>query len=293
MIERPSLHALAVFLAVVDHGTMTAAAEAEHLAQPAISVHVHNLERFYGLPLMDRSGRRLRLTPAGEVVADYARRLLGLVDELGQAVAEVKDIRAGRLVIGASATVAETWLPALLGAFGRAYPGITLDVRLGNSDRILRDVRDNALGFGIVGRPGDDPQMVTRPVFEDRLVPFVARDHPLAQRAAITLDDLIAGPLVLREPGSASREAVVRCLTASALTPRETVVLGSNEAVKRSVAAGLGIGILSERTLDVDMRAGDVTILLCEGWDCRRQFWLVHRPDRLLTRAEQAFLALL
>jgi DNA-binding transcriptional LysR family regulator len=293
MIERPSLHALAVFLAVVDHGTMTAAAAAEHLAQPAISVHVRNLERFYGVPLMHRSGRHVQPTPAGEVVADHARRLLSLVDDMGQAVAEVADGHAGRLVIGASATVSETWLPGVLGRFRRQRPGVALEVRLGNSEKVLRGVRDHALGFGIIGRPEHNPDMIARPVFEDRLMPFVACDHPLARRPSVHLADLMGTPFVLREPGSATREAVMRCLESSGYVPREVVPLGSNEAVKRLVASGIGIGILSVRTLDVDVRAGDVTLLACDGWDCRRQFWLVHRADRLLTRTEQAFLALL
>src|SRR5690606_33593455 len=137
-------------------------------AQPAISVHVRNLERFYGVPLMDRSGRRVRPTPTGEVMADYARRLLGLVDDMGQAVAEVADGQAGRLVVGASATVSETWLPGVLGRFRREHPGVALEVHLGNSEKVLRDVRDHALAYGIIGRPEHDPAMIALPVFEDR-----------------------------------------------------------------------------------------------------------------------------
>ena len=293
MIERPSLHALAVFLAVVDHGTMTAAAEAEGLAQPAISVHVRNLERFYGVPLMERSGRRVRPTDAGEVVAAYTRRLLGLADELGQAIADIENLRGGRLVVGASATVAETWLPVILGEFRRNHPEVAVEVRLGNSDHILRMVRERSLAFGIVGRPEDDPHLLAKPVFEDRLVLFVASDSAYSSRSSIRLTDLMGEPFVLRELGSATREAVLACLKSTQSVPKEVVQLGSNEAVKRAVAAGLGIGILSERTLDVDVRAGDVSVLECVDWDCRRRFWLVHRADRLLSRAEQAFLGLL
>ncbi len=293
MKERPSLHALALFLAVVEHGTMTAAAEAEGIAQPAISVHVRNLERFYGAPLLERSGRRVRLTTAGELVATHTRRLIGLVDDLGDAIADLEGLRGGRLVVGASATVAETWLPDVLGRFRGAHPAVELDVRLGNSEHVLREVRDRALAFGIVGKPESDPDLVARAVFDDSLAIFAAVDHPLLRRGPLRLTDLAAETVVLREPGSATRELTVGCLAARGFRPAQTVHLGSNEAVKRAVAAGLGIGILSARAVDVDVRAGDVTILSCQGWECRRRFWLVHRRDRLLSRAEEAFLRLL
>jgi DNA-binding transcriptional LysR family regulator len=293
MKERPSLHALALFLATVEHGTMTAAAEAEGIAQPAISVHIRNLERFYATPLVERSGRRVRPTAAGELLARHTRRLLGAVDELEHALADLDGLRSGRLVVGASATVAETWLPEVLGRFRRAHPAVELEVRLGNSEHILHGVHERALGFGLIGRREDDPTLLSRPVFEDRLELFVATDSPYSDAVDLQLTDLSHETFVLREPGSATREAVLGCMRASGFTPANEVQLGSNEAVKRAVAAGLGVGVLSRRTLEVDMRAGDVAIVPCADWDCRRQFWLVRRTDRILSRADQTFLALL
>lgn len=284
---------MALFLATVEHGTMSAAAEAEGIAQPAISVHVRNLERYYGTPLMERSGRRVRPTAAGELVATHSRRVLGLVDELGQVIADLEGLRGGRLVVGASATVAETWLPAVLGRFRRAHPAVELEVRLGNSEHVLREVRERSLAFGIIGKPERDSLLVSRPVFADTLALFAATDHPFHGRERPRLADLIDETFVLREPGSATRELTVECLAARGFQPARTVQLGSNEAVKRAVAAGLGIGILSARTIDVDLRAGAVILIPCADWDCSRQFWLVQRRDRLASRAEEAFLRLL
>ena len=272
---------------------MTAAAEAEGIAQPAISVHIRNLERFYAMPLVERSGRRVRPTAAGEVVVTHVRRILGAVDELGHALADLDNLRSGRLVVGASATVAETWLPEVLGRFRRAHPAVELEVRLGNSEHVLQGVQDRSLGFGIIGRREDDSALLIRPVFEDRLELFAAADSPIASAAGLHLKDLAPETFVLREPGSATREAVLGCMRASGFAPANEMQFGSNEAVKRAVAAGLGIGVLSARTLDVDVRAGDVALVSCADWDCRRQFWLVRRADRVLTRAEQTFLALL
>src|SRR5919197_6393148 len=117
MIERPSLHALAIFVAVVEHGTMTAAAEAEGISQPAISVQVKALERYYGTPLLQRGGRAPVPTPTGRQVADYAKRMLALAAELDRVVADLEGLAAGSLVIGASSTVGEQLLPTYLGRF--------------------------------------------------------------------------------------------------------------------------------------------------------------------------------
>lgn len=293
MKERPGLHSLALFLATVEHGTMTAAAEAEGIAQPAISVHVRNLERFYGVALLERTGRRVRPTTAGAAVAVHTRRILGLVDDLGQTIADIEGLRAGRLVVGASATVAETWLPDVLGRFRGEHPAVELEVRLGNSAFVAHEVRERALAFGIVGQPEPDPHLVARPVFDDLLALFAAADSPILASRPRRLADLAGETFVLREPGSATRECMVGCLAARDFRPARTVQLGSNEAVKRAVAAGLGVGILSSRTLDVDVRAGDVVILPCDDWDCRRAFWLLQRRDRQPSHAEEAFLRLI
>jgi DNA-binding transcriptional LysR family regulator len=121
--ERPSLHALALFLAGVERGSMTAAAGATGTSQPAVSAQVKALERAYGTPLLVRGGRGVRATAAGLLVADYARRVLGLVDELARAVADLDGLVGGHLVVGASSTVGEQFLPAYLGRFHAAHPG--------------------------------------------------------------------------------------------------------------------------------------------------------------------------
>ena len=293
MSERPSLHALALYLAAVERGTITAAAEAERISQPAVSVHLKALERFYGTPLMERSGRRVRPTAAGRLVADSVRRVLELLDELQRAVADLEGLRAGRLEVGASATVGETVLPAVLGRFRRAHPAVELVLRIGNSEEILRAVRARELGLGVVGQPGADGTVTAEPVLDDALELVVPAASPLLRRAPVRLADLAGESIVLREPGSATRDLALRCLEARGFVPARTMELGSNEAVKRAVAAGLGVGILSTHTLDVDRRAGDLAPLPCADWDCRRRFWLVRRADRPLGPAERAFRLLL
>ena len=206
MRELPSLHALALYLSVVEHGTMIAAAEAEGIGQPGISAQIKSLEGYYRVRLMERTGRRLRPTAAGRVVADHTRRLLDLVDDLDRALADLAGVHAGQLVIGASETVGETVLPEVLGRFQRAYPAVELVLRLGNSQEIIRAILERHLSFGIVGRADDHDALDARPIFDDRLDFFARPDHPVAGRAGLRLADLADETFVLREPGSATRE---------------------------------------------------------------------------------------
>ena len=178
MIERPTLHALAIFRAVIAHGTMSAAAEDEAISQPAISAQIKALERYYGTPLLERYGRGIRPTPAGRLVDDYANRVLALVDELGRGVTDLQGLAAGELVVGASTTVGEQFLPTYLGQFHAAYPNVRLSVRIGNSAAVSERVAARELDCAIVGEQPTDPDLVAEPIFADQIVPFVARDDP-------------------------------------------------------------------------------------------------------------------
>ena len=293
MRERPSLHGLALFAAVVEHGSLTAAAEAEEISQPAISAQVKALERYFGTSLLVRGGRGATPTEAGRLVADYARRAIGLVDELGRAVADLEGLAAGRLVIGASSTVGEQLLPAYLGRFHRAYPQVALEVRIGNTDEITEQVLGRTLDLAFVGREPKSEALTVEPVFADEVVAFVAPGDPLLAERPLPPAKLSGRQLVLRERGSATRDLALSCLAAAGCTPGHVFELGSNEAVKRAVEAGLGIGLLSTHAIEAERLAGLLEDLPLAAWSCRRTFWLIHRRDRGLSRAEQAFLALI
>lgn len=293
MRERPTLHALAVYLAVTDNGTMHAAAEREGISQPAISAHVKSLERFFHVALLERSGRRVRPTASGELVADFTRRMLAMMDELDQQLADLAGLHTGRLVVGASSSFGETILPGILAHFHRAYPGIEIAARVGNTDEIVRGVLDRTFGLGIIGADRHDTGVESWPIFDDTLHLFVAPSHPLLVRTTLSPRDLGGETFVLREAGSATRELALQTLAKHGVVPMRVIEFEGNEAVKRAVAADMGIGILSHHTLAVDYRAGEVVQLPCAEWQCRRQFRVLHRHDRMLARAEQAFLDLL
>src|SRR5215213_3835413 len=291
--ERPTIQALAIFAEVARHGTMTAAAEAAGISQPAISAQVKALERYYGTRLLKRDGRGSTPTAAGRLVADYAVRVLALVDELGRGVTDLEGLETGELIIGASSTVGEQLLPTYLGRFHTAHPQVRLSVRIGNSAEIIERVAARELDFAIVGQEPGDPELLAEPVLEDQIVAFVAPGDPLLREASITPLALCGHQFVMREAGSATRALAESCLREMSCGPGHVIELGSNEAVKRAVEAGLGIGLLSTHTIEAERLARLLVDLPIAGWTCGRSFWLIRRRDRALTRAEEGFLALM
>jgi DNA-binding transcriptional LysR family regulator len=291
-MERFSLHQLQLFYAVARHGSVTRAAEEVHISQPAVSFQLAELERALGVPLLERAGRGIRLTEAGLVVYEHAARMVALAEDLERNIADLKGLRAGTLVVGASTTLGEYLLPRPLGHFKERYPQIALDLRIANTGRITELLRRGELDLGFVGEVREAAGLTVEPFVEDTLVVIAAPHHTLACQPGRTLDDLRRYGFIAREAGSATREVAERYLRGHGIEPAVLMELGSNEAVKQVVAAGLGIAVLSRFAIEFEVRAGAVCEVAIDGWDCRRPLSIIYRQDRRLTAAERAFLAL-
>jgi DNA-binding transcriptional LysR family regulator len=291
-MDEPNFHRLRLFLEVARRGGFSRAAQALAISQPAISAQVALLERRYGQPLVERLPRGLRLTEAGVVAAEYAERIFGLAEEMEVALDDLRGLRRGHLTVGASSTIGEYVLPPLIGRFKALHPDVAVAVRVANTERILAEVRGRQLDLAFVGgRPtGDD--LLAEPFDRDEIVPLAAPDHPLAARSEVTLGELAAAGLVAREAGSATRATAEASLRGAGLEPRLAMELGSNEAVKRAVRAGLGVGLLSRRAADSELAAGHLIVLDVPAWSCRRELYAIHRREKRLTAAERRFLDL-
>ena len=286
------LHKLRLFAAVAGHEHYTRAADELGISQPALSVHVRDLERYFGVALFERAGRNVRLTDAGRLVQGYARRILALAVELNEAVADLHGLRRGELRLGASTTVGEYLLPAVLGAFRRRYPGVAIGVEIANTGRIVDRLRHGELHLGLIGEPLDDPDLDLEPYLDDELILIVPPAHRWAG-ATIPAADLDAEPLLVREPGSATRDVTEAALATAGVRPPVALELGGTEAVKGAVAAGLGVAFVSACTVEQELAAGRLARATVHGLTIRRQFQLARRRGRRLTAAEAAFLPLL
>jgi DNA-binding transcriptional LysR family regulator len=291
MIEL-NLHQLYVFCAVARLGSFTRAAEELYVGQPAVSQHVAGLERALGTALVYRVGRGVRLTEAGRLAADYGERIFRLAEQLRAGVDDLKGLAAGRLVVGAGQTPGDYLLPPVLGEFRRRYPGISVELEIADTRRVVEWLVRHVYDLGFLGDFSSHPDLEVEPYVEDRVMLFVAAGHALDGHAGLRLSDVIDAGLIVRAPGSATRATGERCLRAAGAEPRVVMELGSNESVKRAVLAGLGIGMLSAYAIELERATGHLRPLDVPKFDCRRMLYIARHRATPLTGAQAAFLDL-
>ncbi len=279
-----SLQGLRVFLCVLEHGSLSAAGRELGMTQPAVSNHLHALEERFGVVLISR-GRPMRATPAGLDLAVHARCVLGAVAELEERMSHHSGPH-GRLAIGVSSTPGELLLPCLAVEFSGRYPEVALDARVADTEETVALLLAREVEVALVGRSVDHPRLVGRVVDEDELVPVTAASDPLAS-GPLEIGGLDGRPFVLREKGSATRQAVEEGFErAGRAAPPVAMELGSNAAVVGAVAAGAGIGVVPERTLGSHPLVQRLDV---RGVRFSRPFVLLVERNRPLSPAAEAF----
>ena len=273
---------LRAFHAVASAGGFTRGAARLGISQPAVTVQVKALEQVYGLELFRRRGQRTELTDFGREVFRHSRQLFARLDDLEQLLAAAGSLRTGRLELGADGPFA---VMDLLAAFVRRHPGVRVTMRLGNATRVLADLRAGETDVAVLNLIEQGPDLFDRPLLRDRLLALVTAAHPWAARGEVALEELGGAPLVLREPGSATRALLVDALAETGLVPRVALELGSREAVREAVLAGLGVGVVFARELVPDARLRPLAII---GADLSATVSLVCLGERRELRAVAA-----
>ncbi len=284
---------LEVFCKVFELRSFTKAAEELSLSQPTVSEHIRLLEKSVGETLIDRLGREVQPTPAGQVFYRYATHIIQLLQESMQALSQFKGRLEGKLVLGASTIPGTYILPRFIGSFKSAHPGIRLTLRIGDTSDIVEGVLEGTLEAGIVGFKTNDRRITTEEIFSDELVLAVHKDHEWANRKSIALKELIGQPFILREKGSGTRMVLRNIMEEHGLElERLSVVaeMGSTEAVRQGLRAGIGISILSKQAVYEDFELGHLAHVEIEGIRFFRPMHLTLRKNRQLTPLCQAFL---
>lgn len=287
------LRRLEVFAKVAELGSFSRAADALFLTQPTVSEHIRALEDELGLPLLDRLGRGARPTPAGQLLLAYVQRILTLSAEARQALEQFQGRMSGHLVAGGSTIPGEYVLPALVGKFKGKYPDISITLLIGSSRQVSEWVAEGRVELGVVGAPPAVRGLDARALMPDELVIVVAADHPWAAREAVRLADLQQEPLIVRERGSGSREAFERTLqeAGTALSAFRVVgEMGSTQAIKQAVRAGVGVSLISKRAVIDECRANLLRCVAVKDAHFARSFYLVTQRDRTRSPLAQAFL---
>ncbi|MGG3509641.1 selenium metabolism-associated LysR family transcriptional regulator [Paenibacillus lautus] len=292
-----NFHQLHIFYTVAERGSFSAAAQALHMSQPAVTMQVQSLEEYFGTKLLIRSTKRMELSEAGRTLLPFARKSLELSQETDAAMAAFSNKLQGRLQLGASLTIGEYVLPRLLGPFGREYPDISIMLKVMNTTQILEEIAGHQLNFGLIEAPVEHPDMVLDSVMEDELKLIVPSSHPLATRKdAIYLEEVLKYPFVLREKGSGTRKVMEHVLLMRGYDPesiRTVMELGSTGAVKSAVEEGLGITMLSTSTVKHETALGLVKMIDIADASFKRNFYSIQLRSALLPMSAMTFLAYL
>ena len=278
---------LQVFHTVARLLSFTKAAEALHMTQPAVTFQVRQLEEHFDTRLFDRTHNRIGLTEAGRRVYEYAERISRLYQEMDGAVRELTGDAGGTLLIGASNTIAEYMLPALLGDFKAGHPEVGIRLRVSNTDAVVAMVEDNEVDLGVVEAPVPNRGLVVELCRVDELVAVTAPGHPLAGKGRVAVTELLDYPYIAREEGSGTREVVQEYLRAAGVASSgvDTVMeLGSPEAVKGAVEAGMGVAVLSRTTIQKELRLGTLVAIPLDP-PLERPFSFVHQKQKFRLRA--------
>ncbi len=284
---------LQVFHTVAKLLSFTKAAEALHMTQPAVTFQVRQLEEQFNTRLFDRTHNRISLTRAGEVVQERAAKIFDLYAEMENAVRELTGEVSGSLIIGASTTIAEYMLPALLGDFKRHHPDIKLYLQVANTETIVSMVENNDLDLGVVEAPVGNKNLLVEVCRSDGLVAIVPPDHPLAAREKVTIKELMGYPYICREEGSGTRDVILDYLASNGMSSEDLDVimeLGNPEAIKGAVEAGMGISIISAATIVKELRLGTLVSIPLDP-PLERAFSFVRQKQKFRQRAMEELLA--
>lgn len=274
-LKHGTLPQLSVFEAVARLGNFTRAAEELYMAQPTVSVHMKKLSETVGLPLFEQVGRKVHLTEAGRQLHEACREMFAALARTEDRFADLRGLKSGRLRIAVS-TTGKYFVPRLLAAYVKANPGIDISMQVQNRQTLIERLAANTDDLYVFANPPQEPEVVTQAILPNPMVAFAAAGHPLAKQKRIPFARFAEEPLLIREPGSGTHMVTLHCYEKHNVEPNIRMELGSNEAIKQAILAGLGVSIMSRYTLGLDTDPRDLAMLDVEGLPLDGQWYFVY-----------------
>jgi len=284
----PTFRQLKIFEAVARHLSFTRASQELHLTQPAVSMQIKQLEQVVGLPLFDHIGKRTYLTDAGREMERYSRSIAALLQEASQVFEDMKGLKHGRLNIAVAST-ANYFVPRLLASFCERYPEVTVSLDVTNRAQLLHVLAENQADLVIMGHPPAELDLAAENFMENPLVVIAAPSNVLAGDKAIPLQRLQQETFLVREQGSGTRLAMENWFAKNGVVISTPMEMSSSEAIKQGVEAGLGLGLVSIHTLEMELALKRLVILDVEKFPIQRHWHIVHRKGKRLSLVARAF----
>lgn len=288
LIRSLTLRQLQIFVAAAKNLSFARTAEALHLTPPAVSMQLKQLEENIGLPLFERSGREVRLTAAGGLFVHHAARILGEIKDTEFSLQSLLDAETGQITVGMVST-AKYFMPRMLAGYSRENQGVEVQFMVGNREVILQKLVDNELDLAIMGRMPSEVDATSLPMAVHPYVIVAPPDHPLGSAKSFDFQELRGETFLLREEGSGSRRVAEEMFKNHLFTPAKTLSLGSNETIKQTVMAGMGVSLISLHTLMLELKTGALQILDVQGTPIERKWYLVHMNGKRLLPSGQRF----
>ncbi|MBI2314294.1 MAG: LysR family transcriptional regulator [Betaproteobacteria bacterium] len=283
-----TLRQLRVFESVARHLSFSRAAEELYLSQPAVSMQIKQLEENVGLPLFEQLGKRIYLTEGGRELFHYSRAISQQLADMEAAIGQLKGLEKGKLAISVVST-ANYFAPPLLAKFCEKHKEIAVSLNVGNREAVLKALAENETDLAVMGQPPEGMDIVAQTFMENPLVVIASPAHPLCKEKKISLKRLAEEVFVVREQGSGTRGSAERFFAAHGIDYKPGMEMGTNEAVKQAVQAGMGLGIISQQTIELELETGRLRVLPVEGFPILRHWYIVHRTQKRLSTAAQAF----
>ena len=288
MRHHTTFRQLEIFEAIARLGSFTRASEELYLTQPTVSMQMKKLADIVGSSLVEQVGKKVLLTEDGRELAQATREIFAILDRYAMSVAQRRGLKKGKLKLMAI-TTASYFAPRLLGDFAKLHPGIEVSLRVTNKEQVLASMADNLDDLYLLGTPPEEIDVVAMPIMDNPIVVLAAPGHPLTRETHLTLERLAREPWVMREAGSGTRKAIERLFQEHGLEIRPRLELGSNEAIKQAILAGLGISALSCHTLTLH-QPGQFAMLDVAGFPIQRHWYAVYPAGRQISVVAQAFL---
>jgi DNA-binding transcriptional LysR family regulator len=279
---------LKVFESAARHLSYTRAAEELHLSQPGVSMQIKQLEDVAGLPLFEQIGKKMYLTAAGREIYAYSKSIGHLLDEAEGVLDELKGLQTGRLSISV-ATTASHFTTRLLAAFSQQHEDVTITLDITNRASLREQLDANRPDLVIMGQPPEGVEVEAEAFMENPLVMIASPDHPMASERQIDLERFEDEHFVVRESGSGTRSAIERFFTEHDVSFHTGIEMSSNEAIKQAVEAGLGLGIVSIHTLELELETKRLQVLDVIDFPIRRHWYVIQRKGKRLSPIARVF----
>jgi len=283
---------LQVFTTVARLLSFTKAAESLHMTQPAVTFQIRQLEEYFNTRLFDRTHNRITLTEAGQLVKQYADQIISKYNEMDNEVRTLTGDIQGPLLIGASTTIGEYFIPGIVGNYQSSFPEVKIRLHIANTNGIIHMVENNEIDIGIVEGPVNNKNLVKEVIWNDELVLVCAPGHPLAPNKKINIVEAMEYPFISREEGSGTREVLENYLAKRKVEPDSINIImefGSPESIKSAVTAGLGVSILSVATMEKELALKSLAAVPLSP-PIKRTFSIVYQRQKFRLRAMEEFL---